>query len=154
MPRQDHTPLTGEQRDHFLERLAAGDSIIAAAQNESLRRKLYRAKDADTDFAKEWARAYQEGTDALTAEARRRAVEGVDEPRMIGHGENAELITVKRYSDPLLMFLIKQRDPSYRDNAKLEVTGQGGGPVQVEHRGVKLSDIVRVAREAGVELGD
>jgi hypothetical protein len=72
--------------------LAAGESIVDAAGNESLRRKLYRLKDADQDFAAEWKRAYQEGTDALTPRHDAGAVEGVDEPRMIGHGDNAELI--------------------------------------------------------------
>jgi hypothetical protein len=148
--RQDHTPVTDDQRDQFLEQLAAGRSIVDAAGNESLRRKLYRLKEADPQFAAEWARAYQEGTDVLLAEARRRAVEGVDEPKMLGHGDTAQLITITRYSDPLLMFLIKQRDPSYRDNHKIEVTGKDDGPVQIEHRGVKLSDILTAAREVGL----
>ena len=150
MARQDKTPVTDEQRDGFLAALAAGKSVVDAAGNESLRRKLYRLRDADDDFARDWAAAYKEGTDVLVAEARRRAIEGVDEPKVIGSGDYQREITVTRYSDTLLMFLIKQRDPSYRDNHKIEVTGPGDGPVQVEHRGVKLSDILTAAREAGV----
>ena len=150
MARQDHTPVSGEQQARFLERLAAGDSIVDAAGNESLRRKLYRLKDADDDFAAEWARAYQEGTDALLKEARRRAVEGVEDVKVIGSGDQQREVTFRHYSDPLLMFLIKQRDPSYRDNHKIEVTGKNDGPVQVEHRGVKLSDILTAARDAGL----
>lgn len=151
MARQDHTPVTDEQKQQFLDELAGGASIIDAAGNESLRRKLYRLKEADAAFAAEWALAYKEGTDALTREARRRAVEGVAEPRMIGHGDSAQLITVKRYSDPLLMFLIKQRDPSYRD--RVQVEGSADAPpvqVEVKHSVDDLAAVASILAGAGV----
>jgi hypothetical protein len=152
MARQDHSPVTDQQRDEFLAGLAAGKSIVSAAGNESLRRKLYRMRDTDREFATAWADAWNEGTDALVHEARRRAVEGV--PRR-SYDKDGNLIRDEIvYSDALLMFQIKQRDPSYRDNVKIEHTGRDGGPVQLEHRGVKLADVFRVAREAGVEPGD
>lgn len=132
MARQDHTPLTAADRERFLERLAAGDSIIQAAGNESLRRKLYRAKDADPDFAAEWGRAYQEGTDTLTAEARRRAVEGVEDVKVIGKGDYQREVVFRTYSDALLMFLIKQRDTSYRERHTVEHTGKDGAAIQIE----------------------
>jgi hypothetical protein len=148
--RQDHSSVTDADKQQFLDRIAAGRSIVDAAGNESLRRKLYRLKDADPEFAAEWTRAYQEGTDALTNEARRRAVEGVEDIKMIGKGDMQREVVFRTYSDSLLMFLIKQRDPSYRDNHKIEVTGKDDGPVQIEHRGVKLSDILTAAREVGL----
>lgn len=149
--RQDKTPVTDEQRQTFLERLASGESIVDAAGNEALRRKLYRVKDADPDFAAEWKRAYDEGTDVLVREARRRAVDGIEDVKVIGSGDYQREVKFRHYSDPLLMFLIKQRDVSYRDNHKVEVTGPNDGPVQVEHRGVKLADVLAVARQAGVD---
>lgn len=148
--RQDHTPLTDEQKTSFLEKLAEGQSIVGAAGDHATRRKLYRLRDGDADFAKEWAAAYKEGTDALVNEARRRAVDGVQDVKVIGSGEHQREVPVVHYSDTLLMFLIKQRDHSFRDNSRVEVTGNDGGPVQVEHRGVKLSDILTAAREAGL----
>jgi len=75
--------------------------------------------------------------DSLVEEARRRAVDGVDEPviykgRVAGRWEinGKEVppgtpsavfvpVTVRRYSDQLLMFLIKARKPEYRDAARV-----------------------------------
>jgi hypothetical protein len=148
--RQDHEPVAEDVKAAFLERLAEGASIVDAAGSHAVRRKLYRLRDADPAFAAEWKTAYTEGTDALVKEARRRAVDGVEDVKVIGSGDMQREVPVVHYSDTLLMFLIKQRDPSFRDNSRVEVTGGGGGPVQVEYRGVKLSDILTAAREAGL----
>jgi hypothetical protein len=154
MAHRDLAPVTDQEKQAFLDRVAAGQSIVEAAGNESFRRKLYRLRDSDPDFAAEWKTAYQEGTDTLVAEARRRAVEGVEDVKMIGSGDMQREVPFRHYSDSLLMFLIKQRDPTYRDNHKVEITGPNNGPVQVEHRGVKLTDVLTVARSAGVHTGD
>jgi hypothetical protein len=58
-----------------------------------LRRKLYRLKEADPSVRRRVGDRLQGRHRRAHAEARRRAVEGVDEPRMLGHGENAELVT-------------------------------------------------------------
>lgn len=48
--------------------------------------------------------------------------------------QRGELVgRVPPYRDVLLMFLLKKRDPSYRDSARLEVSGAGDEPIQVEH---------------------
>jgi len=143
---------TARQKQAFLDALADGKTVIDAAKTAGRgRATFYRLKDEDPDFAKLWAVAYEEGTDRLEAEAERRAVDGVEDFRVAGK----EIIPVRKYSDTLLIFLLKARRPEkFRDNVKVEHTGDGGGPIEIEHRGVKLSDIVRVAREAGVELGD
>lgn len=150
MPRQDHSQVTDEQRETFLAALADGLSIVDAAKESGRdRRTWYRLKERDPEFATSWTVAYDEGTDLLEAEAQRRAVEGVDDFKMAVD----LMVPVRRYSDTLLIFLLKARRPhKFRDNVKHEVTGQGGGPVQVEHRGVSLDDIVAVAREAGIRL--
>jgi hypothetical protein len=44
------------------------------------RQRLYERRDADERFAAEWRVAEQQGTDALEDEARRRAVDGWEEP--------------------------------------------------------------------------
>lgn len=152
MARQDHSEITAEQKDRFLERLAAGMSVQAAADTDAFKRRLYRLRAKDETFATEWATAYEEGSDALEAEAQRRAMEGVPR-RQFKDGELVREEIV--YSDMLLVKLLGARRPSvFKDNAKLEVTGKNDGPIQVEHRGVKLSDVFRVAREAGVEPAD
>lgn len=40
----------------------------------------YRLRDSDADFANDWDNALEDATDALEAEARRRALEGIEEP--------------------------------------------------------------------------
>lgn len=150
MARQDRTPPSDEDKQQFLDKLAEGASIVDASGTPSMRRKLYRLRDADPEFARLWAEAYREGTDTLVAEARRRAFEGVEDVKVIGSGDFQREVQVRHYSDTLLMFLIKQRDPSFRDNSRVELTGGNGGPVQVEHRGVKLADILAAARDAQI----
>ena len=67
------------------------------------------------------AEAREEACDALEAEARRRAVEGVRKP-VYYRGEIVG--TVKEYSDTLLIFLMKGAMPEkYRENVKIEHTG-------------------------------
>jgi len=76
--------------------------------------------------------AYRAGTDALIDEARRRAFEGWDEPKFNKDGDNVG--TIRKYDSSLLMFLIKQRDPSYRE--RYEFTGANGSPLnpdKIEH---------------------
>ncbi len=69
-------------------------------------------------FKKRREMALQVYDDMLDAEIDRRAVEGVDKP-VIYKGEITG--TYKEYSDNLLMFRRKQRDPSYRDNFTTEI---------------------------------
>lgn len=86
---------------------------------------VYRWRDKDLDFAAEWQRAYSIGREQLKDEAYRRAYEGVAEPRfhkgeICGH--------VQKYSDTLLMFLIKQSDPSYREHFQIDHGNAGSRP--------------------------
>ena len=76
------------------------------------------ARDKSDTFAKEWDAAIEVATDTLEMEARRRASLGVEEPvyyqgQIVGY--------VRKYSDVLLMFLLKaQRPERFRDNHKID----------------------------------
>ena len=73
------------------------------------------------DFAAQWDDALGEGVDILEAEARRRAVTGVDKP-VYYKGEVVGSIT--KYSDRLLMFLLRAHRPQkFRDGGKVKQTG-------------------------------
>ena len=64
----------------------------------------------------------------LEDEAIRRAREGVDEP-VFYKGEHCG--NVRRYSDTLLIFMLKARKPDvYRKRASIEHTGANGGPLE------------------------
>ena len=149
MSRQGKT-LTESDRATFLEVLAHGSPVSVAARAAGRSRStLYAARDADEEFAAAWRDAWEEGADTLEEEARRRAIDGVAEP--IYH--KGELVDhVRRYSDALLMFLLKKRDPSFRDSHKVAVAGDGGGPVgvKVEHDEVSEARMLEKREQVGL----
>ncbi len=72
-------------------------------------------------FAAQWDDALEEATDLLKAEARRRALTGIDKP-MFFKGEVVG--STKKYSDRLMMFLLEAYDPEmFRDGGKVEHPG-------------------------------
>jgi hypothetical protein len=98
-----------EARERFLEHLPRGIPVLTAALLAGFGRDAaYTWREADADFAAAWAAAYAEGSDAIEEEARRRAMDGWDEPVFQG-GEQVGV--VRRYSDRLLERLLKGRKP-------------------------------------------
>lgn len=79
---------------------------------------VYNWKKTDEDFAEEWDRVIEVATEELEKECRRRAYEGVEEPVFY---QGAVCGHIRKYSDTLLMFTIKERKPSYRDKLTLDV---------------------------------
>lgn len=78
--------------------------------------RMYLARESDEDFATLWDEAITAGIENAEQELYRRAVEGVDEP-IFYRGERVD--TLRRYSDALLMFLLKARMPAvYLDRAR------------------------------------
>ena len=75
----------------------------------------------DPAFAIAWEEAEEMAADALEAEARRRAVEGTQEPLVsagrIVRDDDGRPIAVRRYSDNLLLALIKARRPPRRERS-------------------------------------
>jgi hypothetical protein len=91
----------------FLQDLRETGNVSAAARHVGKSRAaLYRARKQDAAFAAEWDDALEEAADWLELEALRRAVDGTEEGRYF----QGEMIgTITRYSDSLLMFLLKGR---------------------------------------------
>ena len=88
---------------------------------------VYRWRDADPEFARDWAHAKEVGLDALEDEGTRRAFEGYDKP--IVH-QGVVTATMKEYSDTLLIFLLKGGKPEkYRE--RQQVDHSGGVSLQV-----------------------
>lgn len=72
--------------------------------------------DTKPDFARAFQEAIDEAADMLEAEAWRRALEGVAEPvvkagKPVVDPSTGEAITVRRYSDALLMLLLPGSKP-------------------------------------------
>ena len=120
----------------FLDTLRGTGNVRFAASNADVARQVaYRARDSSATFRADWDEALEEARELLEAEARRRAAIGVDEPvfykgQVVGH--------IRKYSDKLLMFLLKAHWPEkFRENVSIDqrVSGRDGGPVKVESKG-------------------
>lgn len=127
----------------FLEAFARLGTVTHAAKAAGVSRSLpYTWAGEDEEFKAAWEEAQQQANDALEREARRRAIEGVEEPvihqgqlTLIQDPETGEIrpLTVRKYSDTLLIFLLKGNNPAkFRENATVEVAGPGGGPIKTE----------------------
>src|SRR6516162_8249224 len=106
--------LTKARRESFLRVLAdTGNVTAAVAAAGTSRTRVYELRKTDTAFAAAWDEAEDIATDRLEDEARRRAVEGVAEPLVsagkLVRGDDGQPITVRRYSDNLLLALLRAR---------------------------------------------
>lgn len=117
MPRSRTSALKSKARAAFLEALTDGATVRDAALAADLPRgTAYRWRAKDAEFAEAWDAAYVAGADALVSEATRRAVKGVEEPVYYLGKPVGRKAT---YSDTLLMFLLKARDPeAFCDRAR------------------------------------
>ena len=114
----------------FLAALAHTGNITEAADIAHIARSAhYQWLEADPVYAAAYEDAMEQAAQRLEAEARRRAVDGVEEP-VFYQGKQCGVI--KRYSDALLMFLLKGALPEkYKERTSTELTGAGGKPLTV-----------------------
>lgn len=103
--------------------------VTEACKRTGLARStVYRQRQADEEFALAWADIEERTTEAMEAEARRRGMEGYEQP-VFHQGE--EVGRIRKYSDTLLIFMLKARKPDvYRDinvrhTGKVDVGGAG-----------------------------
>lgn len=122
------TKATPEKLAQFLQVLADTANVSAAAKKIRIDRShMYRLRGEDEEFAAAWDEAVKLGTAALEDEAVRRAKDGTLKPVFY---QGVKVGTIREYSDTLLIFLLKARDPDkYADRVKKELSGPGGGPV-------------------------
>lgn len=135
---------TETARRDFLRQLAETGNVTGAARSVGLSRShAYTLKARDPGFAADWAAAEAEAVEALDCEARRRAVEGVEQPLLSGgrlvRDDDGAVIKIRRYSDRLLMFLLKAHRPEELDKAN-DDAGDG----------ILLTDDERAARVLGL----
>src|SRR5690606_38686732 len=131
----------------FLELLATNGNVTVSAEAFNLERaRLYEIRKTDKTFADASDAAMQQAADHLEAEARRRAVDGWDEP-VYWQGEQVGV--VRKFSDTLLIFLMKGANPEkYRDRVDHTTKGKeipGPGVVAIN---VYLPDNERDAEGA------
>ena len=102
-------------RQAFLAELAKNGNVTLSARAAGITRDAaYKARNRSQKFAVQWDAALQSAMDLLEAEAWRRAAVGYDEPV---HYRGERVDVVRKYSDTLLIFLLKGGRPErYRDN--------------------------------------
>ena len=90
----------------FIADLAMDGNITRAVRETGVARAtVYRLRAQDELFRNAMNRAQEIGAEGLLDEAKRRAYHGTDEPRFNAEGEEIGRIT--KYSDTLLIFLLK-----------------------------------------------
>ncbi len=130
------TQGTPKKRGEFLAALMRGQSVTDACETANLvRRTAYKWRDADAEFAADWDHAEEQGTDAMEDEAKRRAVDGVDEPV---YYQGKEVGKIRRYSDTLLMFLLKGRRPEKFKDRVANGGDADAPPIKHEHTALAI----------------
>lgn len=125
--------FTTKRQQVFLEALAALGHVGQAAKHAGVSvRTAYNHRTSDPEFAAAWESALQTAMETvLEPEAVRRAVQGVPEPI---YYKGDQVGTVQKYSDTLLIFLLKGGKPEkYKERTANEHTGAGGGPIAIQN---------------------
>ena len=119
-----------ERMAKFVYTMAHGGSVRQACEAAGIViATAYKWRREDAEFAERWAMAQVESMDRAEEELRRRAVQGVLEPV---YQQGRKVGTIRKYSDNLLLALMKGRRGEVYNTDRLEVTGEGGGPVRIE----------------------
>lgn len=120
----------------FLDELRKTGNVSDACRAAGVgRRTVYDRRDRDAQFRSDWEASMEVAADALEAEAWRRAVRGIEEPVSY---KGVECGRIRRYSDVLLIFLMKATRPDrYADRRQL--TGKDGGAIAVRQEPVDLA---------------
>jgi len=150
--------LTQARQKLFLEALADTGSVTkAVAVAGTSRTRVYELQKVDPAFAAAWAEAEDIAVDRLEDEARRRAVEGVPEPLVSGgklvRDDSGQPIAVRRYSDGLLMQLLKARRTQRRERSirfRLPLLQSAGdAPIALASIAAAVAEDVITPAEAG-----
>lgn len=151
----------------FLKAFAETGNVKHSCKIAGIDRSLYYYwRDNDEDFKAQLPDVLQDANDTLEFAAYERAVQGIEEP-VVSQGQlvyeyeqvvdettgkflfadngkpllkRVRQVTKRVYSDSLLTTLLKARLPEkYRDRQSVELTGKGGGPLQVQrHKDLAL----------------
>ena len=124
--------LTPEKCERFLDHYVRIQNVKKAAKLAGANHAaFYYWRKKLPDFDAQWTAVTEVVRQArlsdMEDEAHRRAHDGVDED--VYH-QGQVVGKTKKYSDVLLMFLMKAADPRYRDNRG--ISAPDGGPVQVQ----------------------
>ena len=119
-----------QRKKAFLDHFRFHGNIAKTCRAINLNRStVYEWQKTDDEFSFDFQRAEIEATETLEAEAHRRAVEGLrrlkfDKGQAVLDPATNEPYTELEYSDTLLIFLLKARNPGkYRENVSPDQSG-------------------------------
>jgi len=123
----------------FLAAFAEAGTVLGASEASGVdRQSHYNWLRDDVLYVEVFAAAKELSIDKLEKTARKRAIDGVEEPVYQGGKEVGKQI---KYSDTLLMFLLNGEKPQ-KYKQRHEMSGPGGGPMQtVVHTGIDLATV-------------
>lgn len=136
MPRKS-SPKKSVWEKAFLKALAITGNVTESANKAKIDPSTaHHARKRSKGFSQKWKSAMRKAADALEAEARRRAVDGLvrfkfdkkGEP--IKHPKTGEPYFELEYSDTLLIFLMKGNNPA-KFRERHEVKHKGGVQLQL-----------------------
>lgn len=138
----------------FLDELAKHGNIGKALNVVNISRvELFKRRRDDAEFRAIFEEAHSIGIDACEDEANRRAINGVPEP-VFFQGEKCG--TVQKFSDTLLMFLLKGNKPEKfkdRSESNIGLTGRVGidtGKMTTEEIKAKLAGVKIIKDKVGL----
>jgi hypothetical protein len=162
-PRRRRRPgqrLTAVEREAaqelFLHAFSNSGNVRAAGRAAGVARSVvYGWMEHDRRFSQDYHQAEEDAADLLEAEAMRRAVAGVEEPVVsmgkLVRGDDGRPLMVRRYSDTLLLGLLRARHPLYRQAARrVEVSGPDGGAIP---HAVVIAELNRKLARLAASLG-
>ncbi|MFT9366503.1 MULTISPECIES: hypothetical protein [Gluconobacter] len=124
------TRSTRNPREIFLQHLRKTSNISESARIALIdRATAYKWREADPEFARAWEDAIDEATDALEAEARRRALDGHEEyvismGQIVRDPETGKPLMQRKFSDSLTTLLLKAHRPEkYRERHDVQQSG-------------------------------
>ena len=142
-------------RERFIRRLAESGNVTDSARKARIaHRTVYELRKSDPEFAELWREAEEIAVDGLEGEARRRAVQGWDEPV---YQQGRKVGVTRRYSDRMLEILLKGHRPKFRENQTVQVgvaVGDVSLPFDRDARMLEVGRTIGLALRLAGEVSD
>ena len=140
--------FSGECRQEFLRELTSTGHIyhacrVAGISYQTMHRHRKGGKYEDLQFEEDYLQAMGNYVGMLKAEAQRRAIEGWDERPVIDKDGNI-VGQVRKFSDTLLLALLRRSDEGYKDRVQVDAkTTHEGEVVHTHTHGAELEQLYK-----------
>jgi hypothetical protein len=145
--------LTRERLQQFLEHLAETGNVSRSYKLVGTSAaRIYTLRNNDPAFRQAWDEAESIAADRLEEEAWRRAVTGFDEPVVsagkLARDEDGNAIMVRRYSDMLLLALLRAHRPAKFNKSLPATLAMSGTTASFDIRAMLLAKLAQLASQS------